>query len=219
MQARMQRLLTPPSLSALPNPSVYSALTMSFVSPRLPCLLLAALLPAFAAMATPDRNVIPVQAAGVSPLRSGPAVPQWQQLSPAQKRERRMQYAAWRAMGEGERQRVRTAAARFQALPADRQQSLREQFNAQDQAFRDGWRLGPLLGEHFSRLQGMFGFVPAEQREATLAVLRQLNPAQVSQLTLVAQRTPPQERDAVRTEFLAVAPAQRDAWLARQVGH
>ena len=55
-------------------------------------------------------------------------------------------------------------------------------------------------------------------RDATLSMLRQLTPAQVSQLTLVAQRTPPQQRDAVRSEFLAVAPAQRDAWLTRQVG-
>lgn len=215
----LQRLLTQLSLWASPKPQVYSSSTMPVAFLRIPFLLLAALLPVFSAVATPDRNAIPVQAAGVSPLPAEPAVPQWQQLSAAQKRERRAQYAAWRAMSEAERQRVRAAAARFQALPPDRQQSLREQFNVQDRAFRDGWRLGPLLGEHFSRLQGMFGFVPAEQREATLAVLRQLTSTQVAQLTLVAQRTPPQARDSVRTEFLGVAPAQRDGWLARQVGH
>jgi hypothetical protein len=169
----------------------------------------------------PDRTALPLSGPASPGAIGSPAAPvamPWQQLSAEQKRERRSQYAAWRAMSESERARVREAAGRFAALPPARQQELRDQFTAQDQAFRDGWRLGPLLGEHFSRLQGMFGYVPENQRDATLATLRQLTPAQVSQLTLVAQRTPPQQRDAVRTEFLSVAPAQRDAWLARQVG-
>ena len=42
--------------------------------------------------------------------------------------------------------------------------------------------------------------------------------AQLAQLTLVAQRTPPQERDAVRSAFLAVPAAERDSWLKRQAG-
>ncbi|HCR33498.1 MAG TPA: hypothetical protein DIV57_09005, partial [Stenotrophomonas sp.] len=67
-------------------------------------------------------------------------------------------------------------------------------------------------------LHGLFGLVPPEQREAALAALRQLSPAQLTQLTLVAQRTPPQERDAVRSAFLAVPAAERDAWLKHQAG-
>ncbi len=51
-----------------------------------------------------------------------------------------------------------------------------------DQAFRDGWRLGPQLGLEFPKLHGLFGFVPPEQRETALAVLRQLSPAQLAQL-------------------------------------
>jgi len=50
-------------------------------------------------------------------------------------------------------------------------------------------------------------------------VLRQLTPSQLTQLTLVAQRTPPQDRDRVRAEFLAVAPTARDTWLREHVGH
>lgn len=184
-------------------------------------LILTLMLVSAAAHAAPDRNVLPLSSssgpAGV-PVTPAPALPTWDQLSAEQKRQRRSDYAAWRSMSESERQRVRQAAGQFSALPPARQNVLRDSFAAQDQAFRDGWRLGPLLGEHFGRLQGMFGYVPEDQREATLAMLRQLTPAQVSQLTLVAQRTPPQQRDAVRTEFLAVAPAQRDAWLTRQVG-
>lgn len=140
------------------------------------------------------------------------------QLDAQQQRQRRADYAAWRALPEGERERIRQAAARFNALPADQQQRLRQQFQAQDQAFREGWRLGPQLGLEFPKLHGLFGFVPPEQRDTALAVLRQLSPAQLAQLTLVAQRTPPQERDAVRGAFLAVPAAERDTWLKRQAG-
>jgi len=140
------------------------------------------------------------------------------QLRPEQQRQRRADYAAWKALPEGERDRIRQAAARFAALPAAQQQRLREQFQAQDQSFRDGWRLGPQLGMQFPKLHGLFGLVPPEQREAALAVLRQLSDAQLTQLALVAQRTPPQERDAVRSAFLAVPAAGRDAWLKRQAG-
>ncbi|QGL98607.1 MULTISPECIES: DUF3106 domain-containing protein [Stenotrophomonas] len=147
-----------------------------------------------------------------------PAPAEFAQLDAQQQRQRRADYAAWRALPEAERERIRQAAARFNALPADQQQRMRQQFQAQDQAFRDGWRLGPQLGLEFPKLHGLFGFVPPEQRESALAVLRQLSPAQLAQLTLVAQRTPPQERDAVRSAFLAVPAAERDSWLKRQVG-
>lgn len=149
---------------------------------------------------------------------ASPAPAEFAQLDAQQQRQRRADYAAWRALPEAERERIRQAAARFNALPADQQQRMRQQFQAQDQVFRDGWRLGPQLGLEFPKLHGLFGFVPPEQRESALAVLRQLSPAQLAQLTLVAQRTPPQERDAVRSAFLAVPAAERDSWLKRQAG-
>ncbi|QBL42418.1 DUF3106 domain-containing protein [Stenotrophomonas sp. ASS1] len=153
-----------------------------------------------------------------APASTGTTPATFAQLDAQQQRQRRADYAAWRALPEGERERIRQAAARFNALPADQQQRLRQQFQAQDQAFREGWRLGPQVGLEFPKLHGLFGFVPPEQREAALAVLRQLSPAQLAQLTLVAQRTPPQERDKVRGAFLAVPPAERDTWLKRQAG-
>lgn len=185
--------------------------------------LLAVLLPA-AASAAPDRTAIVLPGAAadgpgaVATTTRSAAPPAWPQLAPEQQRERRSHYASWRALSEAERQRVREAAARFAALPPAQQQDLRSQFQAQDQAFRDGWRLGPLLGEHFGRLQGLFGFLPPEQRAPALAVLRQLSREQVAQLALVAQRTPPQQRDSVRAAFLAVAPGERDRWLQEQAG-
>ena len=160
----------------------------------------------------------PSPATPAAPPASTAAPAGFAQLDPQQQRQRRADYAAWRALPEGERERIRQAAARFNALPADQQQRMRQQFQAQDQAFRAGWRLGPQLGLEFPKLHGLFGFVPPEQRETALAVLRQLSPAQLAQLALVAQRTPPQERDAVRSAFLAVPAAERDSWLKRQAG-
>lgn len=183
------------------------------------CLLLALPLPLSAAPpalgTAPPSSVAPVAAPAPAPAAAPSA---FVQLDAQQQRQRRADYAAWRALPEGERERIRQAAARFNALPADQQQQLREQFHAQDQAFREGWRLGPQLGLEFPKLHGLFGFVPPAQRETALAVLRQLSPAQLAQLALVSQRTPPQERDAVRSAFLAVPATERDTWLKRQAG-
>lgn len=140
-------------------------------------------------------------------------------LDPAQLRELRRRYAAWQALPAAERARIRDAAQRIAALPPAQQQTLRARFAEQDQRFRDGWLLGPQLGQLFPKLQGLFGYLPADQREPALARLRELNVDQLAQLSLVAQRTPPQERDQVRAQFLALAPGARDAWLKQNVGH
>jgi len=138
-------------------------------------------------------------------------------LDPAQLRELRSRYAQWQALPEAERARIRDAARRVAALPAAQQQALRARFDEQDQRFRDGWRLGPQLGQQFPKLQGLFGYLPVEQREPALIALRQLSEGQLAQLTLIAQRTPPQDRDRVRDQFLGLAPTARDAWLRENV--
>lgn len=182
-------------------------------------LALIATLPTSAAVAHPVAAPLPIPTpAAPAPTRaaipSNPSV-----LDPAQLRELRSRYASWQALGEAERARVRAAAARVAALSPAQQQALRERFAQMDQLHRDGWLLGPQLGQQFPKLQGLFGFVPADQREPALAVLRQLSVDELAQLSLVAQRTPPQDRDRVRAEFLAVAPGARDAWLRERVGH
>jgi len=46
-----------------------------------------------------------------------------------------------------------------------------------------------------------------------LALLYQLDATQLAQLGVLSQRTPPQERDALRERLLALPPAQRADWL------
>lgn len=177
-----------------------------------------------AAQATPVALPLPAPSSAApvpTPIpTTTPAIPSTATvLDPAQLRELRSRYAAWQALPEPERARIRDAARHIAALPPAQQQTLRERFTQQDQRFRDGWLLGPQLGQLFPKLQGLFGYLPAEQREPALAILRQLSVDQLAQLSLVAQRTPPQDRDQVRSQFLALAPGARDAWLKQHVGH
>lgn len=142
---------------------------------------------------------------------------QWQQATPAQRAELRQRYQAWRELGEAERDTVRRARAQFVAMPAANQQKLQAQYQAMDRLHRDGWLLGPTLGMHYPQLQPLFGYVPSAQRPALLALLRGLNDEQLAQLAMISQRTPPQKRDAVRTELLAQPPQQRAGWLRAMV--
>ena len=78
---------------------------------------------------------------------------------------------------------------------------------------RRGWRLGPVLGADFVLLQPLVGFVPEDEREPLLAVLRTLTPEQRARLGALSLRTPPAERERLRRELLATPPAARTAWL------
>jgi hypothetical protein len=143
----------------------------------------------------------------------------WASMSPEQKREVRSRYAAWQALPASEQQRIRQAAAAIAALPDAQRQALRARYMAIDQMHRDGWLLGPQLGVLYPRLQPLLGYLPAAEREPVIALLRQLDAAQLEQLSLISQRTPPQQREELRAQLLALAPAQRDAWLREKVGH
>ncbi len=155
------------------------------------------------------------QAAPVARVQTPQAA--WATMTPQLKRELRARYAAWQALPEAERQRIAQAAAALAAMPAAQRDALQAHFQGMDQMHRDGWLLGPRLGALYAKLQPLLGYLPAEQREPMLALLHQLDAAQLEQLSLISQRTPPQERVALREQLLALAPAQRAAWLQQNV--
>jgi len=142
----------------------------------------------------------------------------WASLDAAGRADARARYAAWRALGESERARVRQAQTRLSGLPADQQQALRTRFDAMDRLYRDGWRMGPRLGTWFADLHPLFGYLPATQRPAALALLTSLDDAQLARLSVISRRTAPQDRDALRAELLALPPGAREAWLRRHAG-
>ena len=149
-----------------------------------------------------------------TPLAPGlPAPVPWERLDAAGRADVRERYAAWRALSEADRARIAQAQTQLAALPPDQQQALRTRFDAMDRLHRDSWQLGPRLGRHYPALQPLFGFVPAGQRVAALALLRSLDEAQLTQLAAISQRTAPQDRAALRAQLLGLPAAARADWL------
>ncbi|MBO9768742.1 MULTISPECIES: DUF3106 domain-containing protein [Xanthomonas] len=188
------------------------------------------LLCAFAGVAGAQRLPTPLEESAAAPAAStsaaaapntAPSAAQqrarWAAMTPAQQAELRARYAAWKGLTATDRVVLRQARERLQALPEDQQRALRTQFGAMDRLHRDGWRLGSQVGAFYAQLQPLIGYVHPNQREAMLAALRSLDAGQLEQLAVLAQRTPPQERDGLREAFLAEAPATRSAWLKRQL--
>lgn len=137
----------------------------------------------------------------------------WDALPLAQRRERRERWLAWQALPLDQQLQVRTAAAVYARLPSAQQQALRQRFDALDGSDRHGWLLGPALGAAYPTLQPLLAQVPAAQRDRLLVVLRAMTPGERLDLGVLAQRTPPQQRDALRRALLSTSAENRGAWL------
>jgi hypothetical protein len=137
----------------------------------------------------------------------------WDAVPLALRRERRERWQAWQSLPAHEQWQLRTAATAFAALPLEQQQALRARFAQLDDTARHGWLLGPALGADYARLQPLLMQVPAAQRGPLLAVLRAMTPAELDDLAILAQRTAPQQRDALRRELVSTSAANRAAWL------
>jgi len=108
---------------------------------------------------------------------------------------------------------VRAAARTFAALPSGEQQALRDDHAGLATSARRGWLLGPVLGAEWAGLEPLLMQVPASERKPLLAVLHAMPPSQVQDLAILSQRTPPQQRDALRRGLVRTAAAERAAWL------
>lgn len=137
----------------------------------------------------------------------------WEALPPMERVRQRARYQAWRALDEGQRTQLRVAAQAFAALPPEEQARLRTLYGQLDTLQQHGWELGPGLGADWPRLQPLFAYVPAGERAALLAWLRQSDAAQRDDLAALAQRIPPQGRAAFRQALLRIEPARRGDWL------
>ncbi len=141
----------------------------------------------------------------------------WDALPPQQRVERRARYVAWRSLTASERAQLRAIAVQVAGFDRAREQALRAQFEALDQNMQRAWRLGPHLGAHYDALQPLLAYVPAEQRQALLVMLRSMPAEQHADLARLTQRTPPQERQALRKDLLALPAQQRGLWLKQRV--
>ena len=144
-------------------------------------------------------------------------IAQWDALPGPERRARRERALAWRALPADEREQVSLAATVFATLPPEQQQALRREFDALDARDRHGWLLGPVLGADYPRLQSLLSYVPAEQQQPLLQALRTMSAAERADLAVLAQRTPPEGRDALRRALLSTSAGNRQAWLRAQL--
>ena len=142
---------------------------------------------------------------------------EWDALPLAVRRDRREAWQAWRALPADQRLQVRAAAIAYAALPPDRQQALHAQFEQADASQQRGWRLGPSLGASFTALQPLLMQVPAGERGPLLTALREMDATQRDALGVLAQRTAPAQRDALRRELISTSAANRGSWLAARL--
>ena len=130
-----------------------------------------------------------------------------------EQRDRHERQSAWQQLDALQRQRVRDAAIEFAALPADEQARLRVEFGRLDRSEQRGWLLGPDIGAAWPQLSPLFSYVPEDERQPLLGILRELDENQLAMLGRIAWRTPPEQRDALRRQLIAVPAANRAAWL------
>ncbi|GAA4855553.1 DUF3106 domain-containing protein [Luteimonas vadosa] len=150
-------------------------------------------------------------------LRVRRRLSEWDALDREQQRARRDAWLSWRALPTLEQALLRAAANRYAALPAAEQRAWRERYAALDAIERRGWALGPTLGAVYPQLYPLLAQVPQDERDKLLATLRSMGAGEHADLAVLAQRTPPQERDALRRELLSTDASQREAWLRRRV--
>lgn len=142
---------------------------------------------------------------------------EWEASDATQQRARREAWASWQALPPLEQAILRSTARTFAALPAEQQQALRARYDALDVSERRGWTLGPVLGGDYPELYPLLAQVPEDESDPILAILRAMSPGERADLAVLAQRTPPQEREALRRELLSTAASQRAIWLRRRV--
>lgn len=142
---------------------------------------------------------------------------QWDLLPRAERDRRREQYHAWQALPAAERSQIQLVTTHYAAMPPDVRAAWRAQFDALDRSDQRGWLLGPSLGADYARLQPLLAQAPEAQREPLLRVLQAMPSQQRHELGVLAQRTPPDARDKLRRELLAVSPAERSDWLWRRL--
>jgi hypothetical protein len=68
-------------------------------------------------------------------------------------------------------------------------------------------------------LQPLLAQVPASEHEPLLRTLRAMTSQQRRELGVLAQRTPPARREALRRDLMATSADARGDWLWRQLQH
>lgn len=138
-------------------------------------------------------------------------------LPPRQRAARRATRQAWMMLAETERDAIRDAAERYAAADPEQRERWRQAFDAQDLAAQRSWALGPESGRWLQSVRPLFAFVPADEREASLALLGSLEPSAREDLRRLVRRLPPAERESFRRRLLDAAPEARAALIRQRL--
>lgn len=130
-------------------------------------------------------------------------VHQWDAQPAGVRARRRAVFAAWHWLTAAERAALRESARRFVALPAPQQLPLRQGFDALPYDLRASWAQGPILGRSLPALAPLFEFVPADERDALLVVVRVLSPELRAVLADRIAAMPQAERGRLRRKLIA----------------
>jgi hypothetical protein len=137
----------------------------------------------------------------------------WERMPHDAAGEQRERYLALQALDGVDRAMLRETRELYASLPGATQRELRERFDQLTVTEQRGWLLGPRLGADFAQLSPLLLQVPPDQRTPLLEMLRVMTAEERADLAVLAHRTPPQERDALRRALLETTDSNRAAWL------
>lgn len=182
---------------------------------------LALQLPLLAWLAVEAGDALPADAPSTAPAAEDDDLANrlraWDRQPPQARAAQRGAWAEWQALTEAERITLRIVAARFDSLPAEQQQALRNRYAQLGFDAHRGWHLGPQLGRDWPRIVALFAQVEPGERDALLQALRIATPEETEALARLAQTTPPEARAELRRDLLLQPPAQRAAWLRERL--
>lgn len=137
------------------------------------------------------------------------ALTQWETLDSNRKLALRARFEAWEQMNPSSRNGAIQAGAHFSTLPEAVQMRWRERFDALSTEERARYLFDPPTRAVIGLARELFPFIPLEDHAATLAMLRDLDDAQVATLRRNLARLPPAQRDAFRQRLLDMDPQAR----------
>jgi len=137
----------------------------------------------------------------------------WDRLDVTERARRRAPFEAWWQLTVDDQRRLREAARLWAALPPGEQAAARERFARLPADEQRLWRLGPTLGRELAPIAGGYAFLPAEQRDDFLAMLRGLDGEARADFIRISDRLDAGGRERLRRDLQAVAPDQRGSWL------
>ena len=125
----------------------------------------------------------------------------------------RERYNAWRQLDAVAAEAVENAVQAFAQRTPEEQAALRAQFDALEPLDQRGWLLGPAIGVDYPKLQPLLAQLPEAQHAPMLRALRRMTNAERADLSVLAQRVPPQDRADLVRALLSTADDRRGAWL------